>query len=163
VFTLQVDLRKLKQGHRNFLSTHDFAVNPILSAEFQTAEVQKNIEANPVPIKRTRHLKKMSVAHTIRTKNGTIVRVQNAAKYAWAQDQGSGLHGPRASKYRITPKNPGGLLRFFWRKKGRWVTLRFVNHPGVPATHFLEVATTTSFHRTGLLLREAMRKAAKRF
>lgn len=30
----------------------------------------------------------------------------------------------------IYPKRPGGRLVFFWEKKGRWVSLRMVNHPG---------------------------------
>jgi hypothetical protein len=160
---LQLNLSTIRRAHRNFLHNHDRSFDFLLSESFLTQDIRKNIEANPVPIKRTRHLKNSSKARVFVTKNRTLVRVENNAKYAWAQDSGSGLHGPKAAKYPIRPKNPGGLLRFFWRRKGRWVALRGVMHPGVPATHFLEVATLTTFRVTGQRIRQAMDRAAKHF
>lgn len=160
---LQLDLRTVKSAHRNFLNNHDRSFDFLLSDAFQTQEAQKNVEANPVPIKRTRNLKLRTKASVVRFRSGHYVRISNDAKYAWAQDKGSGLHGPKGAKYPIYPKNPKGLLKFFWRKKGRWVALKFVMHPGVPATHFLEVATLTSFRITGERLRAAMARAAKHF
>lgn len=37
----------------------------------------------------------------------------------------------------IRPRNPGGKLRFFWRKVGHTVTFDYVNHPGMKGKHFL--------------------------
>lgn len=74
------------------------------------------------------------------------IALSNAHPAAFAQDKGSGLYGPRRSKYPITAK-PGKMLRFvsggavFFRKR--------VRHPGVKPTHFLRDATRTAFRAAG--------------
>lgn len=40
----------------------------------------------------------------------------------------------------IRPRRPGGRLRFFWLKVGRWVSFRRVYHPGNPAQPFMRPA-----------------------
>ena len=37
----------------------------------------------------------------------------------------------------IRPRTPGGMLRFFWWKKGKMVAFRHVNHPGTAENDFL--------------------------
>lgn len=41
------------------------------------------------------------------------------------------------SPHVIKPKNPGGVLKFFWWKKGRRVAFKHVNHPGTAPNNFL--------------------------
>jgi hypothetical protein len=45
------------------------------------------------------------------------------------------IHG--TAPHLILPKNPGGLLRFFWVRKGKHMALPHVNHPGTMANDFL--------------------------
>lgn len=50
---------------------------------------------------------------------------------------GTGLHGPKASRYPIVAKNVP-LLKF--QVAGRWVSKREVSHTGQKATHFIDRA-----------------------
>ena len=47
------------------------------------------------------------------------------------------VHGG-ARPHRITPRNPNGFLIFFWKKVGRRVKLREVNHPGFKGVKYLQ-------------------------
>ena len=40
----------------------------------------------------------------------------------------------------IRPLSPGGKLRFYWHRKGSWVALARVSHPGQSANPFLKRA-----------------------
>jgi|SRR5688572_5152513 len=42
-----------------------------------------------------------------------------------------------AKPHIIRPRNPGGKLRFYWRKVGAVVTFDYVNHPGMRGKKFL--------------------------
>jgi len=55
----------------------------------------------------------------------------SSAPYTLYPDQGTRPH-------RITPRNPDGMLVFFWPKVGQVVRLRAVNHPGSTGQRFLE-------------------------
>lgn len=155
-----LDLQAVKRAHRSFLNNHDRSFDFALSEQRQTAKLQEHIRANAAFKSRTGNLVKRSVAKVMRTKNGTIVRFQNAAKYAAAQDKGSGKYGPTGMPYMIAARRKKAL-RFVWH--GQTIFRRFVMHPGVKPTHFLETAAAVSFRTTGILLREAMTKAAKLF
>lgn len=48
------------------------------------------------------------------------------------------LHGTRP--HVILPRKPGGRLRFYWFRMGKWAILRKVNHPGTMANNFMERA-----------------------
>lgn len=48
-----------------------------------------------------------------------------------------------AKPHRITPRSPGGTLRFYWTNRGRWVRLSAVNHPGMEGTPYLSVPLAT--------------------
>jgi hypothetical protein len=37
----------------------------------------------------------------------------------------------------IRPRNPGGRLRFYWRKVGHVVNFPYVSHPGMRGKHYL--------------------------
>lgn len=47
------------------------------------------------------------------------------------------VHGG-AKAHRIVPRRPGGRLKFFWKKVGRWVSMASVNHPGFKGTPYLQ-------------------------
>jgi len=112
---------------------------------------------------RTFRLMHSTDAKLIRTANRSLVRVTNTAKYAWAQEKGSGKYGPKGTKYPITPKRAGYPLRFYSWRRGTWVSTYKVMHPGVKPTHFLEVATDLVFQTRLALLRAAMNSAARHF
>lgn len=78
-------------------------------------------------------------------------------EYAQPIEFGSGLWGPKHAKFKIEPKNPGGVLAFgpYERmpnggvildvqgkpKKGGTVFTRFVMHPGSPGHHMFQIGT----------------------
>lgn len=65
--------------------------------------------------------------------------VASNVEYAPYVEHGTGLWGPRGSKYPIRPKNPGGMLR--WRSPtGGYVYARVVMHPGSPGQHMVAIA-----------------------
>lgn len=47
------------------------------------------------------------------------------------------VHGG-AKPHEIRPRRPNGRLKFFWRKVGKWVSLRSVNHPGFKGVPYLQ-------------------------
>lgn len=85
-----------------------------------------------------------------------VVSTINAAKYAPAIEFGARPHV-------IQPRNPGGILRFFWGRLGRWVALRKVNHPGNRTYNFLRRAVGIAGERMGYSLLFAMDEIARRF
>jgi len=153
-----VDISRVAHGHKHFLDRHDREFNNVLNDQRLTAEAQLHITANAAFKSRTGNLVKKSQVRVLRSGSKVIVRYSNSAPYARAQDGGSGLHGPRHSKYMIVG-NP--FLRFVWR--GVPVVFRYVMHPGVKPTHFLQVAAAVGFRTNLVLLRDAMRRAAKSF
>lgn len=56
--------------------------------------------------------------------------------YAPHVEYGTGLWGPKAAKYPITPKKPGGWLRWYG-PDGRPIFARRVMHPGSPGRYML--------------------------
>lgn len=67
-------------------------------------------------------------------------------------ETGTGLYGPHHRAYEITPKAPGGSLHFYWRRFGRWVTLRKVMHPGIHAQRPLATGMAMAEHELDRLL-----------
>ncbi len=107
---------------------------------------------------RTGNLRDSTKVTTIRTRSGALIKVANTAKYAWAQDQGSGLYGRSRSKYRI---NGRPLLVFRWR--GQLVFRRYVMHPGVKQTRFLYNATDATARTMAAWMRTRMNDVARKF
>lgn len=158
-----VDISRVHGAHKRFLANHDAAFDRVLSDSAVTAEVKHHIGSGILLKMRSGNLLKHTQVRVMRSSNRTLIRVTNDAKYAWAQNSGSGLQGPRGSKYPITPKGKGYPLRFYWARKKVWVSTYRVMHPGVKASHFLEVATDLTFKTREALLRAAMRSAARQF
>lgn len=71
--------------------------------------------------------------------------------YAAAVEGGSGLYGPRRSKYVIRP-NRAKMLKFYWRRVGRVVVLPKVNHPGQRGKDYLLRAAESVSRRHNMLL-----------
>lgn len=153
-----VDISKVKPGHRHFLDRHDREFSNLLNEGRLTREAQEHISANAAFRSRTGNLVKKSQVRVLKSGNKTIIRFSNTAKYAAAQDSGSGLYGPNKAKYMIAG-NP--FLRFLWG--GVIHYRRYVMHPGVKPTHFLETARAVAFRTNIVLLRSAMKRAAKSF
>jgi hypothetical protein len=57
--------------------------------------------------------------------------------YAPHVEYGTGLYGPKAAKYPILPKKPGGFLRWIDPKTGKEVFARKVMHPGSPGAYMV--------------------------
>lgn len=158
-----VDISKIKNAHLRFLSAHDKAIAAALDSEAVVSQVKQQVGNGVLLAKRSGNLVNNTSARFIRTRNGATVRVQNTAKYAQAQETGSGLYGPKHAKYPITPKGKGYPLRFYWARKKMNVEFWGVMHPGVKPTHFLQVATELTFKTRIALLRASMRSAARHF
>lgn len=57
--------------------------------------------------------------------------------YAPHVEFGTGLYGPKAAKYPILPKKPGGFLHWVDPATGKDVFARKVMHPGSPGAYML--------------------------
>lgn len=64
-------------------------------------------------------------------------KIQNNVEYAPHVEYGTGLWGPNKAKYPITPKKPGGWLRWIDPKTGKEVFARKVMHPGSPGRYMV--------------------------
>jgi hypothetical protein len=60
--------------------------------------------------------------------------------YAPHVEYGTGLWGPKGSKYPIVPKTPGGVLHWIDRETGEHVFSKMVMHPGSPGQHMVAIA-----------------------
>ena len=98
-----------------------------------------------------------NLARSIRAR-GPFIRFGRVAgevgselNYASAVEGGSGLYGPRASKYPIRPRN-AKRLRFYWRKVGRVVSLPIVHHPGQRGKNYLLRAAESVARRHNMII-----------
>lgn len=66
------------------------------------------------------------------------------AKYAVFVHEGTGVHGPRGAPFVIRPKNPGGVLHFYFN--GREVFAKSVTVQGMRARPFLRKAGIAVAH-----------------
>lgn len=71
--------------------------------------------------------------------------------YAASVEKGSGLYGPRRDKYLIRPRN-AKLLRFYWRRVGRYVELPYVYHPGQRGKGYLRQAAEDVGRRHNMIV-----------
>ena len=84
--------------------------------------------------------------------NGRVTgSVGSDLPYASAVEGGSGLWGPRHSKYTIRPVRKK-MLRFFWRKVGHVVVLEKVRHPGQRGKGYLRLAAESVGRRHNMLV-----------
>lgn len=68
-----------------------------------------------------------------------VAKIESQVSYAPHVEYGTGLWGPSHSKYKISPKSPGGMLRWIDPKSGDMVYARSVMHPGSPGQHMVQI------------------------
>ena len=59
------------------------------------------------------------------------------------------LHGTRP--HVIKPRKPGGVLKFFWWKKGKQMVVKKVNHPGTEANDFMGRGLKRGMTQAGII------------
>lgn len=126
-----INIAALKRAHNAFILD---LVEEIDLAQEQAGDTLKvNLALHSEFNKPTGKLAAKTETRLIRTRNGNVLRVSNKAKYALAQERGSGTHAGKGP-YPIRPRR-ARALRFM--SGGAVVFSRGVMHPGVPATHWL--------------------------
>lgn len=153
-----INIQKIKRHHQAFLKNHDAMVDGVTNDSKLTDLAQRYVNDHSDLKMRTGNLRKKTKVKTIRTRTGALVKIQNTAKYAAAQDRGSGLYGPKRRRYMIVG-NP--FLRFVW--KGQVMYRRYVMHPGVRPTRFLYNTTDAVGRTVASFLRTRMVGVAKKF
>ena len=154
------DLNKIKRKHQHFLAEHSRAVNEALAPTALTPWTWRWVSQHGGFTSRSGNLVHKTSVKLVRTRGGVLVKMSNTAKYAAAQDGGSGLYGPKRRKYLIRAKNAQVLA---FNVGGRLIFRRSVMHPGVKPTRFLYNANDALFRTSKQWLRGAMARAAKRF
>lgn len=155
------DLAKIKQKHQHFMAGFTLDVDRALGPERLTEFEQRYVALNSKFHSRSGNLVKQTKVKVVRTGRGARrIRSTNAAKYAAAQDSGSGLYGPKRAQYLIRPRKKKAL-RF--SAGGKMVFANYVVHPGVRPTRFLYNANDAAFRAVRGWLLEAMKRAAARF
>lgn len=155
-----LDLVKIKRGHQRFLAELSREVDRALDPEALTPWAWRYIATHGDFKSRTGNLVAKTRVKVTKVGKNRIVRSTNSAKYAAAQDRGSGLYGPKHRKYVIRAKS-GGVLAFMFR--GRLVFAKSVQHPGVRPTRFLYNENDALFRATKQWLSAAMARAAQKF
>jgi hypothetical protein len=104
---------------------------------------------------RTGELQRATKATVLTRRGGHIVRLSNRKAYAAAIDKGARPHTIAARR--------APYLRFYWAKRGVWVTTKKVNHPGNRPYRFLFNAATRSAEHWIRSLSGRMAAIASRF
>lgn len=82
--------------------------------------------------------------------------VETDVSYAPYVEHGTGLFGPKHSKYVIRPKKPGGVLHWIG-PGGEHVFAREVHHPGSPGNHMVAIAAEVVEHEMdGELMKDVL-------
>lgn len=153
-----LNLANIQRNHARFVQAHTWMVRSTLDEAGRFA--QQHVRNHADFTHRTGKLASQTDYKVVRKGNGQIVRVFNRAKYAAAQDLGSGLYGPRRAKYPIRPKR-AKALRFMVR--GKLVITRKVMHPGVRPTRFLWNATDAAYRGFGTMALNRMVTLSRKF
>jgi hypothetical protein len=104
--------------------------------------------------RRTGHLQRSTTAR-VRRVRGHLLTLDNSARYADPIDTGARPHKIRARRAKY--------LRFFWKKTGRWMYLKSVNHPGNRPYKFMYRAWSSAGRVEEQFLRRRMSLLARRF
>lgn len=155
-----LNLPRLRKAHVWMSQALNFAIDTELQAAgrlgVQDARTSSEFKGAP----KAGGLRAQSAFALMRLGKRRRVALSNRHPGAFAQDKGSGLFGPRRSKYPITARRARVLA---FSVGGAMVFRRQVMHPGVHPTHFLFNANTRAFEHAGFLLNLKMIKLAKRF
>lgn len=154
-----INLKKLRDQHRAFKQAVQQEITKVVGQEKVTQLAQRYVSENADFTSRTGNLVRRTKAKVIKTRKGHVVRLTNRAKYAAAQDEGSGKYGPRRRPYPIKAKRK--TLRFIGRS-GNVVFRKVVLHPGVQPTRFLYHAASGVGRTLRGWILSAMKRAASR-
>lgn len=156
-----LNIDKIKRGHQRFLAEFSREVDRALDPDALTSWAWRWVTQHGGFVSRSPNglVAKTRVRITKVGKN-RVVRSVNTAKYAAAQDRGSGLYGPKHRKYIIRAKRAGSLA---FVVGGRLVFAKSVEHPGVHPTRFLYNENDALFRASKQWLRAAMDRAAQKF
>ena len=125
-----IDISRVRQSHRKFLSEHDRALNQSLD-ESRTEGIGY-VQREPGFTRRSGELQDATTGQITRTSRGSLVRLENRKPHAKPIDKGSRAH--------FIPMKAGGkVLRF--RIGGSVYYRREVFHPGNKPYTFLRRAT----------------------
>jgi len=121
-----INLEKLKAGNRAYIAKLESAMAEAARTSGQLALI--HLRANP-PFKSRSGKLLAATDFTVRSSSsGALLKFEAKVPYASYLERGTPPH-----------RIPGApVLRFYWEKAGETAHLRFVNHPGTKATHFLE-------------------------
>ena len=155
------NLQQIKRIHQHFLANLAREIDQVVKADAITRLGQRHASQHGKFKSRTGNLVRRTQGRVIRTGKGRLVKLVNTARYAAAQDLGSGLHGSKRAKYPIRPRRAKALR--FIAKDGTEVITKLVMHPGVKPTKFLYRASYATGRTLGHWLLAAMQRAAKRF
>jgi len=141
----------LKAQHDRFLAEHE----RILSSALEDAEdiVHGLVYLKPGFKPVTGKSQAATKTRIVRTRAGSLLRVTNANKNAIRLELGTQPH------WIFPHKKP--LLRFK-TKSGRWVSKKFVKHPGTRPYLFVRGAVLKANERVADVLTDGMRRAASR-
>ena len=130
MFTVRlVNLPEVHSGHLHFLADNERMVSE--SLELAGKHSVEHVQRYPQFTPRTGKLQKGQKYRVIRIKSGRLLTQYNDTAYACPIDTGARPHEIHAGTASWTGDMPNqGYLRFYWKKKGRWVTTRSVRHPG---------------------------------
>lgn len=149
-----ININHVHQGHEAFMRANRAALKSEFNAAGQYAQgwVMKHPFFKPGPNQALQRATKFRVAMGM---GGGKMSLTNAKEYAAAIDKGA---RPHFIWGRWSP-----VLRFYWAKLGRWMVLRYVNHPGNRPYSFLYDAWTRSAEHFLERMGPRMRQLAKRF
>lgn len=153
-----INIRSVKYAHTAFLALQSQIIDAVAheAGEFG-ARYQGHHWKKP-----TGNLEGSTETQVVRTRTGNRLVIRNKAKYALAQEFGSGIHatrGPRA-KYPIVARR-AKALRFV--VNGHVVFRKRVMHPGVKPTRFLFQKTEAAGAHEWNLLRSGLGRLALKF
>ena len=146
------NVRLLHKAHKQFLTGFENLVAGQLAAagEVGVKEVQRRPGFKPD----TGATQRATSWRIARTRGGKLLRLRNTHKNAHILDKGSRPHVIRARR--------APLLRFFWERKGVWVSTYRVKHPGTRPYRFLQHAAIVAGRKFSGRLRDGMRALGRR-
>jgi len=149
-----VDFSNAYRAHKKLLATQSKLL--VEAANRAAKDVGQHVRKEAGFKHRTGAILRGLTVRIVRSPGGYRLEVGNTAKHAAFLEYGTVPHG-------IVCRRPAWALRFFWKKVGRTVFFRRVQHPGTPKYEFLKRATTSAFGDMRRFLDSRLTKAAKGF
>ena len=158
-----ISLRQVTAKHARFIRANRAMVDR--ECDDGGRHAKNHVYQHPYFKPRTGKLQAGTGYRVIKTPGGRRVRVRNRVRYAAPIDRGSRPHEIHAKVggWGSGDEAQQGLLHFYWKQKGRWVSTPMVNHPGNRPYRFPWKATYSAYRITGQSLRVGMAQLATKF